>query len=584
MSSKGIAAKLVGSAKDQMAAVNAIASGAAVAYRKGQTSVRATRWSLRRGANSRQVMTTPPTITVSPSTTMAGGRVLPATTYADSGNGTSFNTAISASDFSLFSAHNFKVLGNGVTSSRFIYPSCVSYNDGTNTMNFWGVEVDHTGSKIEFMVYGSSQGSSFGTKLLFKVDDEYVSLTPTQVGSSGAQYVALDFGGVIATRTIRMIGKMIFGGATIGVTDSIRPSPRRGPKTIVLGDSFTEGTGALSPGNGVAYPLGYVQALADVLGWNDISPSGIGGTGYLNVSGGPRTYRTRLATDVVPYDPELLIITGGINDFAYTQAQIYAEALLLYTQAKSSLPDATIVVVSPFLNNGVGAVSSALWNCYLAVKQAASDAGVLFVDLDRLPLPADASANPITLGISGVSAGTTSFQVTTALNSKPPVVGGTYATADGTREFTILTVGGNFSPWTVTVDGNATFLAQNTVLNRVGSAYLTGNGRQITFTGALSAATSGTLSSAWNGTTGPYSIRFSDGTIAAATLTNGSATVSWTGAVTATSTASAFTSPGSAEIMVGPDGTHPPAYGHQVLGEILARQLLYTMSTQGGLF
>lgn len=65
----------------------------------------------------------------------------------------------------------------------------------------------------------------------------------------------------------------------------------------------------------------------------------------------------------------------------------------------------------------------------------------------------------------------------------------------------------------------------------------------ITFTGALVAATSATLTVAWAGTTGSYGIYFSDGSIKTVTLTNASTAVSWTGAVTATASAKALSNP-----------------------------------------
>lgn len=63
----------------------------------------------------------------------------------------------------------------------------------------------------------------------------------------------------------------------------------------------------------------------------------------------------------------------------------------------------------------------------------------------------------------------------------------------------------------------------------------------LTFTAALTAATSGTLTAGWGGTTGSYTIYFSDSSYKTATLTNGSTAVSWTGAVTATANALATT-------------------------------------------
>jgi hypothetical protein len=63
----------------------------------------------------------------------------------------------------------------------------------------------------------------------------------------------------------------------------------------------------------------------------------------------------------------------------------------------------------------------------------------------------------------------------------------------------------------------------------------------ITFTGALTAATSGTLSAAWTGASGNFYITFSDGSVHLAALANGSTAVTWTGAVTGTAAASVAT-------------------------------------------
>lgn len=64
----------------------------------------------------------------------------------------------------------------------------------------------------------------------------------------------------------------------------------------------------------------------------------------------------------------------------------------------------------------------------------------------------------------------------------------------------------------------------------------------ITFTAPISAATSGTLTSAWAGATNAaYTLVFGSGTTKTVTLTNGSTAVSWTGAISAGTSAYAFT-------------------------------------------
>lgn len=101
----------------------------------------------------------------------------------------------------------------------------------------------------------------------------------------------------------------------------------------------------------------------------------------------------------------------------------------------------------------------------------------------------------------------------------------------------------------------------------------------LTFTGAIVAATSGTLTGNFAGTTGSYTIIFDEGTNkAAVTLTNGSTAVSWTGAVTAgTSLFYWFPSTGGnngrylgsgAVHLTGDDTvTSEPGLGHEYIGK-----------------
>ena len=89
--------------------------------------------------------------------------------------------------------------------------------------------------------------------------------------------------------------------------------------------------------------------------------------------------------------------------------------------------------------------------------------------------------------------------------------------------------------------------------------WITGEGQLVTFTASVSAATTATLSVPWNGSSGVGFINFSDGSTKSVTLTNGSASVAWIGAVTATNTANAYRTDGNAKYYISNDGTHPVA-------------------------
>lgn len=85
----------------------------------------------------------------------------------------------------------------------------------------------------------------------------------------------------------------------------------------------------------------------------------------------------------------------------------------------------------------------------------------------------------------------------------------------------------------------------------------------VTFTAPLVAATSGTLTAPWAGSTGSYTVVFyvdvANGSVTkTATLTNGSAAVSWSGAVTSTATAYVYRSTaGNSDLFLIDDSIHP---------------------------
>jgi hypothetical protein len=99
-----------------------------------------------------------------------------------------------------------------------------------------------------------------------------------------------------------------------------------------------------------------------------------------------------------------------------------------------------------------------------------------------------------------------------------------------------------------------------------GKSWQTGNGRRIDFTSNLTAAASGTLTTAWTGPTGSYNIDWADGVQRiSVTLTNNSATVNFSTPPTTTTTvagaypAGSSVGRGNSTKYISSDGTHPIA-------------------------
>jgi lysophospholipase L1-like esterase len=148
-----------------------------------------------------------------------------------------------------------------------------------------------------------------------------------------------------------------------------------------LGDSFTEGAGG-SRNGGYVIPAGNAAGL-------DARPSGVGATGIVadhGGLGGRKAFRDRLSTDVIPFDPEVVVIAGGLNDApliedgSLTLAQYRAEYDALIADIKTGLPDAKIVVLGPF-SPGSPTNRPSLIDIRDVNRAAAQAAGVPFIDV-----------------------------------------------------------------------------------------------------------------------------------------------------------------------------------------------------------
>lgn len=198
--------------------------------------------------------------------------------------------------------------------------------------------------------------------------------------------IRIDFNGSRAIRRITLQAEAGFGFwfLTLGGNDTLWKSPRQlGPRCIVLGDSFTEGTGAAS--GATAFPAVFGKAM----GFEDTWASGSGGTGYISNASGSGltryTFRQRVASDVIAYKPQIVVIAGGINDGPYssqpsTPAQVQAEAILLYRQIIAALPTVRLYVCGPWQppvtqNSVTDSIKTALQAAVAAVP------GVTFLDV-----------------------------------------------------------------------------------------------------------------------------------------------------------------------------------------------------------
>lgn len=236
----------------------------------------------------------------------------------------------------------------------FNSPSHPSVNTAVYRTRFY---FDGTTLEINFKNYSSNFWQVY-------VDGQAIASSATQ-GNGTPQLAILPI--TFATRAPRLIEFISgnpLGKIRTAVTDTIwKPAPLTGPRCIILGDSYTGGTGADAPG--ITH---WVQKFASIMGWPDTWSAGVGGSGYLNPGTGT-TFRSRVAADVSANNPDIVIVVGGHNDSTYTPAAIQAEAQLLFQAIKQGSPAAKLIVVGPLGAPNAQSTYSAMQSAIFSAAQ-----------------------------------------------------------------------------------------------------------------------------------------------------------------------------------------------------------------------
>jgi hypothetical protein len=450
--------------------------------------------------NVQQVMATPPTVAIATVNPLAGGQNFSVAAAAGAGTG------VDLSNFAISRGGNAQLAGGAFPDSTLVSFPTVSASAGLGYSggNAVQIGVQFTSTLATPAIVLVLKG--IAGNIIAKVNDQYTSLTPTAVPNNGSiNYFSLTFASP-GTRRIDFIADNVlntfrFGGMFVATGDTIIPAQIRGPRVIILGDSFSTATGA------GCQALGYAGVFAEYMGWDDVWPSGVGGTGMLN-PGSAQTYIQRIAADVFPFNPDEVIVQGFFNDAGSTGAQIQAAATALINTIQANLPMARITFVGPYVTKGAGGQAGSIGGTGIVAQRAALPAAVAAANsplvryLDPSSLAPVISPQSFTLA-SPVTAGATSFTAT----GGGFLLGTTFQWPDGSRSFAISSAGA-----TLTVDGIPNSWPAGTVVTQCPGCYLRGSGNSGAPTGV-----------------------------------------------------------GNADSLVGPDGIHPTSLGHLILGTQFAQ-------------
>lgn len=225
----------------------------------------------------------------------------------------------------------------------------------------------HEGTRLELQI----RNNQFG--FLLRIDNRFLSLEPYR--TTGQPFVMLDFGSHASRRIDIISWQLAFAGVFTDTTDSIHAADLRGPRTIVFGDSFT------TPDT-VNWPVWFGHAL----GWDDVWPSGVGGTGFVaDGLGTAWSLPDRVMQDVVPYRPDIVFLHAGLNDLGKDPAAVEAAAALTVTRIRRHLP-AALVLGGADTAFGIESWDAQALEVLDAIRRGLQHAGAGWISPVELPL------------------------------------------------------------------------------------------------------------------------------------------------------------------------------------------------------
>jgi hypothetical protein len=398
-------------------------------------------------------MTAPPTIALSGSNPLAAGRFIGALQ-----NDLPDRPVVLNPLFRYRRGGRPALAGTSSPDYDYVRFTSVNYGGGSLQANRIGIPIVTDASRVVLGIKGVT-GS-----IVTKVNGQYASLTPLAIPSGGANlFYDIDFGST-ALREIEVIasGNLHFKGMFLAPTATVQAATARGPRMMVLWDSFGEGSGVTNILNSA------VQHMGDCLGWDDVWPSAVGATGLLSAPAPKLKYRDRIATDIVPFAPDIVLVPLSYNDGGKMSGDMAVEAGLLIDALRAGLPDAVIFFVSIGANKGGGFLAPNFYNISNAVAATCAARDVRFIHLLEQPLPAGISLTSTVL-TAPAAAGATAILTAARL-----VPGGSYSFGDGSHVL-VKAIGGT-GGLTATIDNLAAAQAAGASVSPCGGSIWSGNG------------------------------------------------------------------------------------------------------------
>ena len=149
--------------------------------------------------------------------------------------------------------------------------------------------------------------------------------------------------------------------------------PESVPVVVFLGDSYSKGIGASTNGKR------WTTLVSAAMGWSELNLAE-GGSGYTTSYLGQKTDYAIKLDIVAAAQPDILVVSGGRNDYeAGTSSITGAVAVSLFQAIKAAAPNTEVIVTSPIWDSTVPPADFA--TLIDGVKTATESAGARYLDI-----------------------------------------------------------------------------------------------------------------------------------------------------------------------------------------------------------
>ena len=317
-------------------------------------------------------------------------------------------TLYSADKSSLENAVVYKTLIDGKINNIFKYSTTPQQSGDTWPIAMTTTVLNKKSFVVEFMADCSQlEVATYknGVNLYLVVDD--ILMTDninTKLDGDGLYSITqFDFGSH-KTRHIKIYfrdGAMIYQ-FHVDSRGTIYPYVENRLNAVFDGDSITEGAGS-----DFANLFGYAGIVARRFNW-DIVNCAYGGTGFVNpgVAGSGRVpIGERIDTQVVPHEPDVFVVCCGLNDSQEKYREQYLTAIPKYFEdVKEKLPNAEVIVISPFCPTNSPQTLNTLMEVHNLCKENALANGFPYIDIIT-GCTYDKNGEVLVSGIGGIITG-----------------------------------------------------------------------------------------------------------------------------------------------------------------------------------